>query len=71
MLEGGEDMGLVTMPSIILVIGVNGVGKTTTIGKMAAMYKAQGKRSFSAQQIHSVPPQSTSLRNGLTVPELI
>ena len=37
MLEGGEDMGLVTMPSIILVIGVNGVGKTTTIGKMAAM----------------------------------
>ena len=44
MLEGGEDMGLVTMPSIILVIGVNGVGKTTTIGKLAAMYKAQGKK---------------------------
>lgn len=44
MLEGGEDMGLVTIPSIILVIGVNGVGKTTTIGKMAAMYKAQGKK---------------------------
>ena len=43
MLYGGEDMGLVTIPSIILVIGVNGVGKTTTIGKMAAMYKAQGK----------------------------
>ena len=44
MLEGGEDMGLITMPSIILVIGVNGAGKTTTIGKMAAMYKAQGKK---------------------------
>lgn len=44
MLYGGEDMGLVTVPSIILVIGVNGVGKTTTIGKMAAMYKAQGKK---------------------------
>lgn len=44
MLEGGEDMGLITMPSIILVIGVNGVGKTTTIGKMAAMYKSQGKK---------------------------
>lgn len=44
MLEGGEDMGLITKPSIILVIGVNGVGKTTTIGKMAAMYKAQGKK---------------------------
>lgn len=44
MLYGGEDMGLITVPSIILVIGVNGVGKTTTIGKMAAMYKAQGKK---------------------------
>ena len=43
MLYGGEDMGLITVPSIILVIGVNGVGKTTTIGKMAAMYKVQGK----------------------------
>ena len=43
MLYGGEDMGLITVPSIILVIGVNGVGKTTTIGKMAAMYRAQGK----------------------------
>lgn len=43
-LDGGEDMGLVTQPSIVLVIGVNGVGKTTTIGKMAAMYKAQGKK---------------------------
>lgn len=44
MLYGGEDMGLITVPSIILVIGVNGVGKTTTIGKMAAMYKAEGKK---------------------------
>ncbi len=44
MIDGGEDMGLITMPSIILVIGVNGVGKTTTIGKLAAMYKKQGKK---------------------------
>jgi len=44
LLDGGEDMGLVTIPSVILVIGVNGAGKTTTIGKMAAMYKAQGKK---------------------------
>ena len=44
MIDGGEDMGLVTIPSVILVIGVNGAGKTTTIGKMAAMYKAQGKK---------------------------
>ncbi len=44
MLYGGEDMGLVTIPSVILMIGVNGAGKTTTIGKMASMYKAQGKK---------------------------
>ena len=44
LLDGGEQMEMITMPSIILVIGVNGVGKTTTIGKMAAMYKAQGKK---------------------------
>ncbi len=44
MIDGGEDMGLVTIPSIILVIGVNGVGKTTTIGKLAAMYKSEGKK---------------------------
>lgn len=41
----GEDQGLCldTKPSIILVIGVNGVGKTTSIGKIAAQLKAQGK----------------------------
>ena len=31
-------------PAVILVIGVNGVGKTTSIGKLAANYKKQGKR---------------------------
>ena len=31
-------------PYVILVVGVNGVGKTTTIGKLAAMFKAQGKK---------------------------
>ena len=30
-------------PEVILVVGVNGVGKTTTIGKLASYYKAQGK----------------------------
>ena len=33
-----------TKPSIIFVIGVNGAGKTTTVGKMAANYRAQGKK---------------------------
>ena len=36
-------MQLDTKPSVILVIGVNGVGKTTSIGKMAALYKEKGK----------------------------
>ncbi len=31
-------------PSVVLIIGVNGVGKTTSVGKLAASYKAQGKR---------------------------
>ena len=37
-------MHLETKPSIILVIGVNGVGKTTSIGKLAMHYKAQGNK---------------------------
>lgn len=41
----GEDTGLdlSTKPSVILVIGVNGVGKTTTIGKLSAQLKSEGK----------------------------
>ena len=31
-------------PYVVMVVGVNGVGKTTTIGKMAAMLKSQGKK---------------------------
>lgn len=31
-------------PTVILFVGVNGVGKTTTIGKMSARYKAEGKK---------------------------
>lgn len=43
MLRGGEELNLNTKPSIILVIGVNGVGKTTTIGKLANNLRMQGK----------------------------
>lgn len=32
-----------TKPYVVMVVGVNGVGKTTTIGKMAYLYKNQGK----------------------------
>ena len=38
-----EELVLTTSPVVILVIGVNGVGKTTTIAKLANYYKSQGK----------------------------
>lgn len=44
MLKGGEELDISTSPSIILVIGVNGVGKTTTIGKLANSISKQGKK---------------------------
>ncbi|MBO7217446.1 MAG: signal recognition particle-docking protein FtsY [Clostridia bacterium] len=43
MVSGDSSLHLDTKPSIIMVIGVNGVGKTTTIGKMAAHLKSEGK----------------------------
>lgn len=42
--ETDSAMHLETTPSVILVIGVNGVGKTTSIGKLASYYKSQGKK---------------------------
>ena len=39
-----EPLDLSTRPSVILVIGVNGVGKTTSIGKMSSELKSQGKK---------------------------
>lgn len=41
--EGEHDFNL-DIPTIILIIGVNGVGKTTSIGKLAYKYKAEGKK---------------------------
>ena len=35
-----------TTPYVIMVVGVNGVGKTTTIGKLAYMYKQAGKKVY-------------------------
>ena len=44
MLGEEQPLDLSTTPSVILVIGVNGVGKTTTIGKLANQLKNEGKR---------------------------
>ncbi|HIQ81451.1 MAG TPA: signal recognition particle-docking protein FtsY [Candidatus Scatavimonas merdigallinarum] len=43
-LSGGQALKLATKPSVVLVIGVNGVGKTTTIGKLAHQLKSDGKK---------------------------
>ncbi|NQX65728.1 signal recognition particle-docking protein FtsY [Paenibacillus alba] len=51
LLKGDADAGLKLNPnglSVILFVGVNGVGKTTTIGKMAHMFKSQGKKVLMA-----------------------
>ena len=41
---GDNSLKLSTKPSVILMVGVNGVGKTTTIGKLASMLIAEGKK---------------------------
>ena len=43
MIGEGEPLVLETKPSVILVIGVNGVGKTTSIAKIANLLKSEGK----------------------------
>ncbi len=45
LLDAGDTaLKLDTRPSVILMVGVNGVGKTTTIGKLAAQLKSDGKK---------------------------
>ena len=41
---GSAELNLSTKPSVVLVIGVNGVGKTTTIGKIATQLVGEGKK---------------------------
>lgn len=43
LLAGDDALHISTKPSVILVIGVNGVGKTTTIGKLASRLKSEGR----------------------------
>ena len=44
MIGAGEPLKLETQPSVVLVIGVNGVGKTTSIGKISNQLRLQGKK---------------------------
>jgi len=42
--EENSELNIETTPSVILVVGVNGVGKTTSIGKIANLLKQRGKK---------------------------
>lgn len=50
--------------SVVLVIGVNGVGKTTSVGKLAGQLKDQGKKVVLPRRIPSAQPRSSSLPSG-------
>ena len=65
MIGEGEPLKLGTKPSVLLIIGVNGVGKTTSIGKIAAQLKADGKKVVARRRrIPSARRQSISLPSG-------
>lgn len=44
LIDYGEPPASFSKPYVIMVVGVNGVGKTTTIGKLAAKYRSEGKK---------------------------
>lgn len=54
-------------PFVILMVGVNGVGKTTTIGKLARQFEQQGKSVMLAAGIPSVRRRWNSCRSGASV----
>ena len=58
-------------PYVIMVVGVNGVGKTTTIGKLVRQYVRAGNKVAPVRQTHSVQPPSSSLRYGANAPECL
>ena len=55
-------------PAVLMVIGVNGSGKTTTIGKLAHRYAAEGRKILVAAGDTFAPPPSISSRCGVSAP---
>lgn len=51
-------------PTVILMVGVNGSGKTTTSAKLISYFREQGKIRQSLQQIHFAPVRSARLKSG-------
>ena len=54
-------------PTVILMVGVNGSGKTTTTAKLTKLFQSEGSSVDLRQRIPSVPARSTSWQNGRTV----
>jgi fused signal recognition particle receptor len=48
MLNNHHSGGQIDTPAVILIVGVNGAGKTTSIGKLSSKFKAQGKKVLMA-----------------------
>lgn len=63
-LEDQEETLEMHSPEVILVVGVNGVGKTTTIAKLAHYYKEAGKKLYWQRPIHSGQPLQSSYQFG-------
>ena len=70
---GDPALNLSTQPSVILVIGVNGVGKTTTIGKIAKQQMEAGKRVLlvAADTFRAAAADQLEIWAGLTGAELV
>ena len=61
-----------TSPHVVLVVGVNGTGKTTTVGKLAHCYRTTGRsRAWSARPTRFAPRPSSSWRSGRSAPASI
>ena len=65
--DSGQRTRIGAKPTVILVVGVNGVGKTTTIGKLANYFTLFKSRLFWQQAIPSALRQANSCRFGANV----
>ena len=66
--DEGQRTRIGAKPTVILVVGVNGVGKTTTIGKLANYFHLFKYKVMLLPAIPSVPPLPNSCRFGASVP---
>lgn len=67
--KGGRNKLSDKTPLVILMIGINGGGKTTSIAKLGNLLKTRAGASCSPPRIHSVPPRANNLRSGETASE--